>query len=80
MNKGYQFFVKTLTGKTRTLYCGYDETIRELKLKIFIIEGMQPFDQRLIFAGKQLVDNRTIGDYNIQPESSIHIADRLRGG
>lgn len=77
---GMELFVKTLTGKTVSIEVEEGESIEDVKAKIAEKEGIPPEQQRLIFGGQQLQDAKTIGDYDIGDDSTLHLVLRLRGG
>ena len=77
---GDQIFVKTLGGKTVTVDVEEGDTVADVKARIEDKSGIPAKEQRLIFGGKQLQDQKTIQEYDIQAESTINLVLRLRGG
>ena len=75
-----QIFIKTLQGKTMTVNVNDEDTIESIKQKILDKEGIPIEQQRLVFNGKQLEDDQTVGGYNLENNSNIHLVLRLKGG
>jgi ubiquitin len=78
--EGFQVFVKTLTGVTHTFEVDKTTTVAALKQRIADSQDIPVERQRLIFAGKQLEDGLTLGDYNVQKDSTLHLVLRSRAG
>lgn len=73
-------FVKSMSGKTLSVDVEPDESIETLKAKIQAKEGISPDQQRVVFEGKQLDSTKSISDYGIEEDSTLHLVLRLRGG
>ena len=76
----FNLFIKSINGKTRTLTVQRTDTIAQIKLQIQEKEGIAPEEQRLIYAGKNLEDTKTVMDYNLTSDSTLHLVLRVRGG
>ena len=75
-----RIFIVTLTGRSITMEVDPQDKVTSVKVKIQDREGVQPDEQRLLFQGKQLEDNYTLDDYQIEKNSTLHLVIRLRGG
>ena len=72
-------YIKTLVGKEIKLNLELDTTIAVVKQKIEELEGIPPIQQRLVFSGRQMIDDKTLEEYNVQPGSYFHLVLALRG-
>ena len=78
-NNTFPISVKTLAGKIIALNAESSDTVYYLKILIHLFEGIHPEQQRLIFERKQIEDEKTMADYKIQKESTLHLVLRLNG-
>jgi hypothetical protein len=76
----FNIFVKSINGKTRSLTVTAGTTIADMKAQIAEKEGVSAEEQRLIYAGKNLEDTKTVADYNLGVDSTVHLVLRVRGG
>jgi hypothetical protein len=74
-----QIYIEDTRGKRFPVRCTPASTVEDLKHGIHEWEGIPPDEQRLIFANKQMEDNRTLGDYGVQPDCEVYLMRRLRG-
>jgi len=72
--------VKTLTGKEIEVDIDGTDKIERIKERVEEKEGIPPPQQRLIFGGKQMMDDKTVSEYNVNPGSVLHLVLALRGG
>ena len=77
---GARILVKTLTGKELELGVEPNDTIERIKERVQEKEGIPPMQQRLIYGGKQIADEKTVRDYKIEGGSVLHLVLALRGG
>lgn len=75
-----QVKIKTLTGKVIELAANENETVLKIKEKVAEKEGIPPEQQRLIYGGKQMADDKTVAEYNVEPGNFLHLVLALRGG
>lgn len=76
----FQIFVKSISGQSRAVTVEKTDTILSIKQKIQDKEGVPPDQQRLIYSGKNLENDRTVGEYNLEKDSTIHLVLRVQGG
>ncbi|KAA6379107.1 MAG: putative Ubiquitin [Streblomastix strix] len=75
----FEIFVKTLTGKTLTLQVRQTDTVLQVKQKIQELERVPPCQQRLVFARREMEDDQSLQDYNVQRDATMHLVMRLQG-
>jgi len=80
VNDGVSIWVRMLDGKSSHIVCRLTDTVDALKMRIWDLKGIPCNKQILLFAGKQIEDDRTLSDYEIRRDSTLHLTLRLRGG
>ena len=79
VDNGFSVFIKTMKGRTLTLHANKDTTVKAIKALLHAAGEGPPDQLRIVFAGKELQDDLTMGHYNVKAPATLHMLMRLRG-